>query len=119
MTDKVDLKRTLDSFRARAGEFRVLDIGPVVTEVEARTLSEGRCAQTLHVGSFDDEADVLARLHHELAPRHGLRLTGRHHEVYLSDVRRTAPEGRRTILRSRCARRGGEGWESRHPHELT
>ena len=55
--------------------------------------------QTLHVGPFDDEAAVLDRMHHEFIPDHGLRLTGRHHEIYLSDFRRVAPGKRRTILR--------------------
>lgn len=63
------------------------------------TLAEGRCVQTLHVGSFDDEAAVLDRMHHQFIPGHGLRMTGRHHEIYLSDFRRVAPEKRRTILR--------------------
>ena len=92
-------------------------------DLEHRTLSEGRCVQTLHVGSFDDEADVLAQLHHEFVPRHGLRLTGRHHEVYLSDVRRTPPARRRTILRQpvRQARPDERGRSSgtRDRHELT
>ncbi|PRX43615.1 hypothetical protein B0I33_11476 [Prauserella shujinwangii] len=68
-------------------------------EVRLETLSEGRCVQTLHVGSFDDEADVLARLHHEFVPGHGLRMAGKHHEIYLSDFRKVAPGRRRTILR--------------------
>lgn len=55
--------------------------------------------QTLHVGSFDDEAGVLARLHDEFIPANGLRMVGTHHEIYLSDFRRIAPEKRRTILR--------------------
>jgi len=55
--------------------------------------------QTLHVGSFDDEADVLARLHHDFIPGNGLRMVGKHHEIYLSDPRKTAPEKLRTILR--------------------
>jgi hypothetical protein len=67
--------------------------------VRLGTLSEGRCAQTLHVGSFDDEADVLARLHHEFIPDNGLRMVGKHHEIYLSDFRKVAPEKQRTILR--------------------
>ena len=67
--------------------------------VRLETLSEGRCVQTLHVGSFDDEAGVLAELHHEFIPGQGLRMTGRHHEIYLSDFRRVAPAKRRTILR--------------------
>jgi hypothetical protein len=70
-----------------------------VADVRLEPLSEGRCVQTLHVGSYDDEADVLARMHHEFIPGNGLRMTGRHHEIYLSDARRVAPEKLRTILR--------------------
>ncbi|KAB1911198.1 GyrI-like domain-containing protein [Micromonospora sp. AMSO31t] len=68
-------------------------------DVRLETLSEGRCVQTLHVGSFDDEADVLSHLHHEVIPEQGFRLAGTHHEIYLSDFRRVAPEKQRTILR--------------------
>jgi len=68
-------------------------------DLRLQTLSEGRCVQTLHVGSFDDEAAVLAQLHHEFIPDHGLRMAGTHHEIYLSDFRRVAPEKQRTILR--------------------
>lgn len=68
-------------------------------DVVLGTLSEGRCVQTLHVGSFDDEAEVLRELHDEFVPANGLRLTGRHHEIYLSDRRRVAPEKLRTVLR--------------------
>lgn len=67
--------------------------------VRLETLSEGRCVQTLHVGSFDDEADVLARMHHVFVPDNGLRMVGEHHEIYLSDFRKVAPEKQRTILR--------------------
>ena len=55
--------------------------------------------QTLHVGSFDDEAPVLAAMHDEFIPRQGLTMTGKHHEIYLSDFRKVAPEKLRTILR--------------------
>jgi len=68
-------------------------------QVRLQTLTEGWCVQTLHVGSFDDEADVLARLHHDFIPGHGFRLAGTHHEIYLSDFRKVAPDRRRTILR--------------------
>ena len=68
-------------------------------DVRLAPLSEGRCVQTLHVGSYDDEAGVLARMHDEVIPGHGLRMTGRHHEIYLSDARRVAPDKLRTILR--------------------
>jgi hypothetical protein len=55
--------------------------------------------QTLHLGPFDEEAAVLARMHDEFIAQNGLRMVGRHHEVYLSDPRKTAPEKLRTILR--------------------
>lgn len=68
-------------------------------KVRRETLHEGRCVQTLHVGSYDDEAPVLAAMHDEFIPGAGLRMTGRHHEIYLGDPRRVAPERLRTILR--------------------
>ncbi|AYY13834.1 hypothetical protein EF847_15135 [Actinobacteria bacterium YIM 96077] len=68
-------------------------------DVRLEPLSEGRCVQTLHVGSFDNEADVLARMHHAFIPENGLRMVGKHHEIYLSDFRKVAPEKLRTILR--------------------
>ena len=42
---------------------------------------------------------VLARMHHEFIPDNGLRMVGKHHEIYLSDFRKVAPEKLRTILR--------------------
>ena len=68
-------------------------------DVRWESLSEGRCVQTLHVGSFDAEADVLRELHHEFIPGNGLHMVGAHHEIYLSDFRKVAPERQRTILR--------------------
>ncbi|WP_440312031.1 GyrI-like domain-containing protein [Leucobacter chromiireducens] len=72
-------------------------------DVRLETLDEGRCVQTLHVGSFDAEAETLARMHDEVIASLGARLTGTHHEIYLSDQRRTAPERMRTILRQPIA----------------
>lgn len=68
-------------------------------KVRLETLEEGKSVQVLHIGSFDDEADVLEKMHHEFIPAKNLRLTGKHHEIYLSDFRRVAPEKLRTILR--------------------
>ena len=70
-----------------------------VDDVRLEALAEGRCVQTLHVGSFDDEAGVLAQMHDVFIPGQGLRMVGKHHEIYLSDFRRVAPEKQRTILR--------------------
>lgn len=73
-------------------------------ELRLETLREGTCVQTLHVGSFDDEGPVLAKMHEVAIAAEGMRMAGRHHEIYLSDPRRTAPEKLRTILRQPVAR---------------
>lgn len=70
-----------------------------LTQLRLDPLAEGRCVQTLHIGPYDDEAPVLADMHERFIPEHGYVMTGRHHEIYLSDPRRTAPEKLRTILR--------------------
>ncbi|GAB3149472.1 GyrI-like domain-containing protein [Amycolatopsis stemonae] len=67
--------------------------------VRLEKLREGRCAQALHVGSYDDEGPLLARLHHEFLEQHGLKPTGLHHEVYLGDPRKTDPARLKTVLR--------------------
>lgn len=72
---------------------------PLVDELRVETLDEGLCVQTLHVGPYDDEGPVLQRMHTEFIADAGLSLTGRHHEIYLSDPRRTDPSRLRTILR--------------------
>ena len=74
-----------------------------LADIRLESLAEGRCVQTLHVGAFDDEGPVLEQMHHEFIPAHGLRMTGRHHEIYLSDARRVEPAKRRTILRQPVA----------------
>jgi hypothetical protein len=67
--------------------------------VRLERYDEGLSVQTLHVGPFDDEAPVLAAMHADFLSAHALRMRGKHHEVYLSDPRRTAPARLRTILR--------------------
>lgn len=62
-------------------------------------LVEGRSVQILHVGSYDDEAPTLARLHDDYMPSNGLTFNGHHHEIYLSDARRVQPAKLRTVLR--------------------
>jgi hypothetical protein len=71
--------------------------------VRLESLSEGRCVQALHVGAYDDEADLLRRMHEEFIPEQGLTMVGKHHEIYLSDPRRVAAAKLRTILRQPVA----------------
>ena len=72
---------------------------PRAADLRISTLEEGRCMQTLHLGGYDEEGPVLEAMHRDFAPAHGVRLRGTHHEIYLSDPRRTAPEKLKTILR--------------------
>ena len=82
----------VDAVRAK-GEKPALELLRLVE------LHEGTSVQILHLGSYDDEAPTLARLHDEWMPQHGLTFNGDHHEIYLSDARRTAPAKLRTVLR--------------------
>ena len=70
--------------------------------VELLALDEGLCVQCMHLGSYDDEPATVARMH-EFAEREGYALDitdeRHHHEIYLSDPRRTAPEKLKTVVR--------------------
>lgn len=57
------------------------------------------CVQTLHLGSFANEGPVLKTMHERFIPDNGYAMTGKHHEIYFSDFRKTAPEKLRTLLR--------------------
>lgn len=72
---------------------------PCAEKLRFETLAEGQCVQTLHIGPYDAEAETLSAMHDEFIPGHGFRMTGKHHEIYFGDPRRTAPEKLRTILR--------------------
>ena len=60
---------------------------------------EGRSAQIMHVGPPAAEAPTIARLHKEFLPAHKLIPSGHHHEIYLTDPNRVAPEKLKTVLR--------------------
>jgi hypothetical protein len=60
---------------------------------------EGLSVQILHVGSYDDEAPTIKRLHETFLPANGLTENGPHHEIYLSDPRRVAASKLKTIIR--------------------
>jgi hypothetical protein len=70
-----------------------------LAQVRLEALDEGTCVQTLHVGPFDAEAPLLREMHERFIPDRSLEMTGKHHEVYFSDLRKTAPERLRTLLR--------------------
>jgi len=61
-------------------------------------------AQVMHVGPYSAEKPTIEKLHAFIAAE-GYRLSGKHHEIYLGDPRRAAPEKLRTIVRQPIARR--------------
>jgi hypothetical protein len=71
---------------------------PAAKDVRLISFEEGAAAQVLHVGPYDTEGPTIARLH-EFIQEHGFTLDGHHHEIYLGDPRRAAPERLRTIIR--------------------
>ena len=77
----------------------VKKLGEAPDTLRLEPLDEGKCLQVLHVGSYEDEGSILAHLHDVEMPGRGLTFNGHHHEIYLSDARRTDPPKLRTILR--------------------
>ena len=67
-------------------------------EVEFYKMREGQCIQMLHVGPFDNEPESLQKMQ-GLIEENAFKKNGLHHEIYLSDFRRTDPEKQKTILR--------------------
>lgn len=98
--DHVD-DETFLAARARARE----KLGALPESLRLESLEEGLCLQALHVGRYDDEGPLLAMLHGEVMPSGGYDFAGRHHEVYLSDPRKTAPEKLKTVIRQPVRRK--------------
>ena len=62
------------------------------------SFKEGPAAQTMHIGPFSEEGPVITEIHAHIEER-GKKRRGRHHEIYLSDIRRAAPEKWKTVIR--------------------
>ena len=71
-------------------------------KAEFLTYSEGLCVQCMHIGSYDDEPVTVTAMH-EFAEQNGYAIditdSRYHHEIYLSDARRTVPEKLKTVIR--------------------
>jgi hypothetical protein len=68
-----------------------------VDALRLEDFTEGLCAQTLHIGPFSEEGPTIQRVHDFIGARSALR--GKHHEVYLSDIRRADPSKWKTLIR--------------------
>lgn len=88
-----------DIYRAALEEVARKKTLPGSEKIRLEDYFEGLSVQILHLGSYDDEGPVLARMHDQFIPENDFRMNGKHHEIYLSDSRRTEPEKLKTILR--------------------
>ena len=87
--------------RAEAGRKKDL---PALPHVRFEPYHEGLSVQILYIGPWADEGPTIARMHAH-AEEQGYALRGKHHEIYLSDPRRTAPEKLKTVIRQPIAKR--------------
>lgn len=72
------------------------------SKVEFLTYDEGLCVQCMHIGAYDDEPATVEIMHRFMEERgYVLDITDQrfHHEIYLSDARKVAPEKRKTVIR--------------------
>lgn len=78
---------------------------PALARMRFEEYHEGLSAQILHVGPYADEEPTIEGLHRYIAER-GYHCRGKHHEIYLSDPSRTAPERLRTVIRQPMGKQG-------------
>jgi len=71
---------------------------PTLQKVSFEPLEEGTSVQMMHIGPYADEGPNILKLHSYIK-EHGWQLTGKHHEIYMSDPRRVAPEKMKTVIR--------------------
>ena len=90
----------VEEARTRTAQQKGLE---AIGRVRFERFAEGRAAQVLHVGPYSAEQPTVAALHAFIAEQ-GCLLSGKHHEIYLGDPRRAAPERLRTIIRQPLAR---------------
>lgn len=88
-----------EQFEWAAAEVKRKKNPAALDRVRLETFHEGLSVQILHIGPYSAEGPTIARLHGEFIPQQGLVENGEHHEIYLGDPRRTAPEKLKTILR--------------------
>ena len=96
---------TPEMFAQAVAEVQKSKALPALSKMRLARYAEGLSVQILHIGSYDDEGPTLARLHREFIPQNGYVEAGKHHEIYLSDPRKVAPEKLKTVLRQPVVRR--------------
>ncbi|MBT8264474.1 MAG: GyrI-like domain-containing protein [Muriicola sp.] len=71
---------------------------PALSKMRYEKFTEGKAAQLMHIGPFSEEGPNILKVHKYITA-HGHKLSGKHHEIYLSDIGGAAPEKWKTIIR--------------------
>lgn len=71
---------------------------PALSRLRLETFHEGQAAQIMHLGPYTAEAPTIEKLHQFISTQGG-QCVGKHHEIYLGDPSRTAPENLQTVIR--------------------
>lgn len=88
---------------AQLGEKKDL---PALPLLRLQSYHEGLSAQIMHIGPYDAEGPTIAEMHQVFMPANQCEPRGKHHEIYVSDPRRTAPEKLKTVIRQPVRRIG-------------
>jgi hypothetical protein len=83
-------------------------LGEVPSSLRMTNFSEGKCVQILHIGPPGSQANVIAEMHNSFLPMNHLVPYGHHHEIYLNDASRVAPQKLRTVLRQQVIPKQGQ-----------
>ena len=89
---------TKDSVAKALEEIKKKKKLPALSRIRFESFHEGKSAQILYIGPFSDEGPTIQKIHEIIRKNEGT-LEGKHHEIYLSDPRKVAPERMKTILR--------------------
>lgn len=71
---------------------------PALAGVRFESFSEGACAQVMHIGPFSEEGPTIEKVH-QFIENSGCKRTGKHHEIYMSDIRKADPAKWKTVIR--------------------
>jgi hypothetical protein len=89
---------TKDLITKAAEELKKKKKLPALPKIRFQSFQEGKSAQIMYFGPYANEGPTIQKIH-EFIKQHEASLVGKHHEIYLSDAHRAAPEKLKTILR--------------------
>jgi len=89
---------TTELFNEAAEQVKKKKDPVALPKVKFESFSEGKAAQIMHIGPFSEEGPAIKKVRNFIKES-GCKLTGKHHEIYLSDIRKAAPEKWKTIIR--------------------